>query len=252
MKAVFLLLVLCGIGLSSAGIIDVINGLIRSNLGKLNNELVNNIPDSYGDCNSNSPPLPCMCGPGCGNIYFIHKAWVYEAYARWITGLRSINVTSIVFSDLNNVITVDINGYFGALPLSLWIGECLTFDQCLELWDNTYGCCGVDKNFQVNITVDCQNTFPYLNNARLEDLALDKFEITEQIIGIPVDVADITNNIEAAVSSLLTAYITTNAFINYNGSQVTLLYFANAEIQSYTHDAFICPSSEKKEEFIFI
>jgi len=142
-------------------------------------------------------------------------------------------------------------GYFGALPLSLWVGECLTFDQCIKIWDNTNGCCGNDKHFQVNITVDCQNTFPYLNNARLGDLALDKFEITENIIGVKVDVADITNNIEAAVSSLLTAYLTTNAFINLNGTKVTLLYFANAEIQSYTHDAFICPSSEKKEMPLF-
>jgi len=243
-----LLLVLCSIGFTSAGIIDIINGLIRSNLDKLNAELINNIPDSYGACSSNNPPAPCMCGPGCGNLYFIHKSWLYEAYARWITGLRSINVTSIVFSDVNNVVTVDITGYFGALPLSLWIGECLTFDQCVELWDNTDGCCGSDKNFQVNITVDCQNNFPYLNNIKLQDLALDKFEITEQIIGINVDVQDITNTIEATVSGIITTYITNDAFINYNGTMVTLLGFANAEIESFTHGAFICPPSEKKAE----
>jgi len=178
MKAslIFCIIVVCSIGLSSAGIIQIINDMIQSNLPKLNAMLTTTIPDSFGDCNSNNPTQPCECSVGCADLYFKHKSWVYEAYARWISGLRTINVTSIVFSDLNNVITVDIMGYFGNLPLSLWVGECLTFNKCVKIWDNTAGCCGTNKKFQVNITLDCQNTYPWLNNIKLSDLSLDKFE----------------------------------------------------------------------------
>jgi len=249
---VLILLIAICVGLSSAGIIEIINALVKTNLPKLNELLVTNIPNSYGNCNDNGPAQPCLCSPGCNDLYYIHKSWLYEAYARWIEGLRSINVTSIVFSDANPVVTIDIHGYFGNLPLSLWIGECLTFDQCVNIWDNTNGCCGTNKNFQVNISVNCQNQFPYLIQPKLNEIVMDQFEITENIIGIKVDVADITNTVEQAFSGLLTTYLTTDAFINYNGTMVTLLQFANYEIRDKTNGAFVCPSNEKQFPHYFI
>jgi len=205
--------------------------------------LQQSIPNSYGDCNDNGPPAPCECSPGCANLYYIHKSWVYKAYARWISGLRSGSLASVVFSDAGSVITVDVKGSFAQLPLSLWIGECLTFDQCVEIWDNTEGCCGTDKHFQVNISVNCKNDSPYLYNIKLDEVTLDKFEITEKIVGITVDLDDITSSIENTVSGLLSTYLTTEKFIPYNGTMVTVLDFANAEIEAYTHGFFACPTN---------
>jgi len=237
---------------SHGGIIDILNSLVKANLPKLNDLLHQNIPDSYGNCKDNNPTGPCLCSPNCANLYYIHKSWEYEAYARWIEGLQTGNITSIVFSDAGTVITVDIMGFFANLPLSLWVGECATFNKCVKIWDNTAGCCGTNKHFQANITVDCQNTYPYLNNIKLSELVLDHFEITEKIIGININIKDITDTVEAAMSGLITQYITTDAFINYNGTKITLLEFANIEIQTETHGFFECPTTEKKKDIIFL
>jgi len=234
---------------ASCSIIDIINQLVVANLGKLNEALHQNIPESLGACSENGPPLPCTCMPGCVDLYNIHKSWEYKAQARWITGLRSGNITSIVFSDAGAVISVAVKGLFQQLPLSLYIAECLTFDQCVKLWDNTDGCCGNNKNFGADIVVDCKNAYPYLYNIRLAGLTLDHFEITEKIIGISVDLKDITDTVEAAVSSVLTDYLTKEIFIPYNGTKVSLLDFANNEILAYTKGFFACPTSPLKYKF---
>jgi len=141
-------------------------------------------------------------------------------------------------------------GLFDQLPLSLWIGECFTFDQCSILWDNTYGCCGTNKHFVANITVNCQNAYPFLNDIRLTNLYLDKFEITEKIIGININVDDITSAVNSVVSNLVTDYLSKESFIPYNGTKVTLLEFVNLEIKDLVPN-FTCPAATKVlEEYL--
>jgi len=226
----------------SQDIIAFLNALLKTNLPHINTAIQGAIPTSYGNCNDNGPPSPCGCSSGCSNLYNIHKPWEYKAFARWITGLRSGHLTSVEFSPAEGGVTVNIQGVFDQLSLSLWIGECFTFDQCSILWDNTDGCCGSNKHFRVDIAVNCQNPYPYLKNIRLVDLVLDQFEITEKIIGIPINLEDITNAISGVVTGLLTSYLTTERFIPYNGTTVTVLEFANAEIQSFTGGNFTCPT----------
>jgi len=169
------------------------------------------------------------------------------AYARWITGLRTGHLVSVVFSAKAGTISVDVQGVFDNLPLSLWIGECFTFDQCSILWDNTDGCCGSNKHFKLDVGVTCQNKYPYLNNIHLIDLVLDKFEITEKIIGIPIDIEDITNAISNVVTGLISEYLTTAQFIPYNGTTVTVLEFANAELLTLTGGNFTCPTATTED-----
>jgi len=175
-------------------------------------------------------------------VYFIHKPWEYMAYARWITGLRTGHLTSVVFSAISGGISVAVSGVFDGLPISLYIGECFTFDQCSILWDNTDGCCGLNKHFRVDVAVNCQNTYPYLSNIRLANLVLDKLEVTEQIIGINIDIEDITNSIGAIIAGLLTDYLTKESFIPYNGTTINALEFANAELHLFSN--FTCPITE--------
>jgi len=237
----------------SCGIIDILNQLVSTNLPKINAILHENIPQSVGNCNDNNPPKPCLCTAGCADLYNVHKSWEYKAYARWISGLQTGNLSKVVFAETSNgaVITVDVEGFFGALPLSLYIGECLTFDQCVKLWDNTEGCCGTNKKFTIGVAVDCKNAFPYLNTIKLTSLTLDKFEITEKIVGIKIDLEDITNTIEAHISSLLKDYMTNEVFIPYNGTKVNLLTFVNNEIRDETHGTFTCPTSVDLNKVFF-
>eukprot|EP01126_Amoeba_proteus_P037612 TRINITY_DN3890_c0_g1_i2.p1 TRINITY_DN3890_c0_g1~~TRINITY_DN3890_c0_g1_i2.p1 ORF type:complete len:281 (+),score=48.43 TRINITY_DN3890_c0_g1_i2:106-843(+) len=238
-----LLLILGSSFCVNSSIIDLLNNLVKAKLPDINTEIHNVVPHSYGDCNSNSPPQPCACSSGCSNLYYIHKAWEYKAYARWISGLDTGQLTSVVFSVPTPLtVEVDIKGVFGSLPLSLWIGECFTFDQCLKLWDNTEGCCGSNKHFEVQASLFCNNTFPYLRSAQLNSLYLDDLEITEKIIGISINIQDITNSIKTVVSGLLTDYLSTQRFINLNGTQVTLLDFLNYQIHTHL-GAFKCPTA---------
>jgi len=173
----------------------------------------------------------------------VHQPWQYEAYARWITGLRSGHLTSVLFGAEPSTISVEIKGVFDSLPLSLWIGECFTFDKCSILWDNTEGCCGSNKHFKVDVSLTCNNTYPYFNNIRLVDLVLDQFEITEKIIGISINIKDITDSVSSVITGLLVQYLTKERFIPYNGTTVTVLEFANSEIKSYTGGNFTCPDN---------
>jgi len=227
------------------GIIEILNQLVSANLPKINTILHENIPNSVGNCNDNNPPKPCTCLPGCADLYNVHKSWEYKATARWLSGLQTGNLTSVVFAETTAgaVLTVDVQGFFASLPLSLYIGECLTFDQCVKLWDNTDGCCGTNKHFKIDVAVDCKNVFPYLSDIRLTGLTLDHFEITEKVVGIKLNLKDITDTIEAQVSKLLTDYLKTEVFIPYNGSKVNLLTFVNNEIRDETKGTFTCPTS---------
>jgi hypothetical protein len=43
--------------------INILNALIRSNLGKINDDIRGGIPNTYGACGQNNPPQPCLCAP---------------------------------------------------------------------------------------------------------------------------------------------------------------------------------------------
>eukprot|EP01123_Difflugia_compressa_P015547 TRINITY_DN87_c1_g1_i1.p1 TRINITY_DN87_c1_g1~~TRINITY_DN87_c1_g1_i1.p1 ORF type:complete len:251 (+),score=34.10 TRINITY_DN87_c1_g1_i1:58-810(+) len=227
-------------------IIDGLNKEIQLILPDINTSIQSNVPSSIGNCNDNNPPQPCQCiDSGCDYLYFIHQKYEYEAYARWITGLRTGSLTSIVLSaeDGGKTITVSVTGLFQELPVSLWIGECFTFDRCVKIWDNEDGCCGTNKHFQVFVSVSCVNTtYPFLNNIRVDNVTVDKFEITEKIVGININIIDITNSIEAAINSFLSQYLTTVKWIPYNGTMVTVVDWANGELQQHLK-GFSCPLS---------
>jgi len=138
--------------------IELLNRLLAQNLPAINALAVSEIPASYGDCGSHGPPMPC---DNVGDLYTVHKHWEYKAVARWITGLKSLNLSSIVFSQVNGSastgtsVLLSARGLFGDLPASLYIGECFTFDQCSVLWDNTHGCCGSNKHFELQAAAVC-------------------------------------------------------------------------------------------------
>ena len=167
------------------GVLDLLNALVAKELPSINKELITHIPQTYGDCTSKSPPAPCV---GSTNLYYVHKSWEYKAIGRWITGLKSINISDILFSKTNNntdpKISLTVAGLFGELPLSLYIGECFTFDQCSILWDNTHGCCGDNNHFKISIDAVCgrpstvgnQTNYP-IDHLAVGSITLDKFEI---------------------------------------------------------------------------
>ena len=67
---------------------------------------------------------------------------------------------------------------------------------------------------------------------RLAPQQLDKFEITEKIVGISINIEDITGAIHDMVTKLMSTY-TTAPIIPYNETKVTLVEYANAMIPAY-------------------
>lgn len=131
------------------------------------------------------------------------QSWKYKAFARWISGLKSLAFDSIVMT--NSSTTGALNGLtasgaFANLDTSIYVGECFTFDKCSKLWDNRCkssrgpacsglirgcacrgACCGSNKRFSVEIDVTCNSTSHELISAGLKSLTLDPFEITESV-----------------------------------------------------------------------
>eukprot|EP00696_Hemimastix_kukwesjijk_P002480 gnl/Hemi2/13026_TR4449_c0_g4_i1.p1 gnl/Hemi2/13026_TR4449_c0_g4~~gnl/Hemi2/13026_TR4449_c0_g4_i1.p1 ORF type:complete len:265 (-),score=121.44 gnl/Hemi2/13026_TR4449_c0_g4_i1:98-892(-) len=214
------------------GYLSFLNGLLTKNLQAINSEAQKQAPASYGNCGDNSPPQPCM--DTGDNIYYVHVAWEYKAFARWITGLNSIQLTLLNLSSVPGNVMMRVQGLFAKLPLSLYIGECFTFDQCSILWDNTDGCCGSNKHFTVDLFFNCSATAPYFPSLGIKAIQLDDFEITEKIIGISINVEDITNTIKSTVSGLITEFLTKKALISYDGGMVTVLQFLNV----FANDTF--------------
>eukprot|EP00948_MAST-09A_sp_MAST-9A-sp1_P003586 g3586.t1 len=220
-------------------VLDYLNAFALQELPTVNKQLIANIPQTYGDCTSKSPPQPCE---GSDNLYYVHKKWEYKAIGRWITGLKTINITNLVFAQakqanfLQNTpaeISLTVSGLFESLPLSLYIGECFTFDQCSILWDNTHGCCGANKHFKISVNAVCgakgDKNFP-IDRLTVGAVTLDKFEITEKIIGIKINVEDITGAVAGAVTSAMKEYLIAKPFLpGKNGTKVTLLQWINAQ-----------------------
>lgn len=220
----------------SDDLIDQLDFLMAGALPELAGSVQDAIPDSYGKCDSKSPD-PCE---GSSSIYYKHKSWVYKVDARWISGLKTISFTQAVSARNTDTpgVSIRIDGYFGELPLSLYIGQCVTFDICTKIWDNTNACCG-SKEFSLNISMVCASSGGGgpIDHLEMMSVDTDKFEINEDILGIGITVADITSKVQNQVESMLTDYITTETI--YPGGK-TLVEWLNSidEINQATN--YIC------------
>lgn len=129
-------------------------------------------------------------------------------------------------------VSLTIKGLFASLPVSIYIGECFTFDQCSILWDNTHACCGSSIHFTVDATIVCaasQSAANYpIDHISLTGVTVDKLEITEKISGININVKDITDAVASKVSDVIKTYLTTKKFLpGPNSTDVTLVGYLN-------------------------
>jgi len=189
------------------------------------------IPDSLGNCgaSTSSGPAPTPC-EGTDDLYSVHKSWAYKAEARWVTGLKTIDFSSIVLTNTSGagLDGITILGAFGSLPASIHIEQCATFDKCTKLWDNTHACCGSNKKFSTWLGLACDAATHELKNMGLKSLTIDTFELQESLGPISLPAADITNPVHDAVYAQLQKYLT-SSFIPLNGTDVTLVQYLNAK-----------------------
>lgn len=221
-----------------SGAIAELNALLKQALPGLQQSLAGVLPHSYGACSYSgsrrrrrvrsgpSAPSPCVGGTNTW-LFYEHKSWAYKAVARWIGGINSLELTSAVAASATGGLSLAISGLFAELPASIYIGECFTFDQCSILWDNTHACCGSNKHFEVAIDVKCGAGEEPLAGLSVSSVHLDEIKITEKIIGISFDVAHITDKVRDQVTSVLKHYLQDEAFIKYDGKELTLVEYLN-------------------------
>lgn len=165
---------------------------------------------------------------------------VGDVRVRWVTGLNTINFTSIVLtnssgSGMSGLTNLNLHagldglhatGQFANLPASIKISQCVTFDKCTMIWDNTGACCGPNKQFSFDVKLACDPSTHNLDDMGLSNVVIDKFEITESIAGIDLPSQDITDPVHSAVVGQLTKYLT-QPFISHDGKQLTLVQYLN-------------------------
>jgi hypothetical protein len=232
MKAAWVLIFSClvSVEVAAQGGVDGFNKLIALELGLLNSKLQAVIPASYGNCgaSTSSGPAPTPCQDTGDNLWHVHKHWEYDAEVRWVTGLNTLDFTSVVLTNTSGTGLDGVmgNGTFAELPASVHIEQCATFDKCTKLWDNTHACCGKNKKFGFKVAVGCDTNTHQLTATSLKSLYIDDFELQENIGVISLPAADITDAIHGVLVEQLTKYLT-QPVISHNNTEVTLVQYLN-------------------------
>jgi hypothetical protein len=230
--------------------IDRINTAIRANLPVINSALQGSLPRTAGNCTDPGALnlLPCL-----GNSPLYYDKGTYEVEARWITGLNTAHMDAIVLSaPVKQKLALTISGAMTDIPMSLSVAECFTPDvyitgHCDRVWDNTDACCGQNKQFNIVVIADCHEEFPFVRNITIQRVNIDRIVISERVIGVHINLSDITDKIQDALVGILEPYVSTKAFINWGkGELLTLGDLINKVIQlnagGMTADGnFTCP-----------
>ena len=231
--------------------LDKINTALRANLGIINSALESSLPRTVGNCTDPGALnlLPCV-----GDAPLYYQKDRYEVEARWITGLNTAHLDAIVLSaPIKDKIALSIDGAMRSIPMSLAIGECWTPDvlvtgHCDKLWDNTDACCGTNKGFSISVIADCFEDFPFVRNITLNKIRIDPIVVSVSVIGIKINLEDVTETVRSALAEVLKPYVSDKAFINWGdkdppltlGDLVNRIIRLNAGGMS-ADGKFVCP-----------
>ncbi|CDJ32696.1 uncharacterized protein EMH_0047240 [Eimeria mitis] len=238
------------IWLKPTDILEVDIGLVNKHLqgftDYVNPLLKEILPKTVGDCASAAhvAPQPCF---GSMPLAFI-RTKVYEATARWATGLNTTELLAVRFGAIpENRIMLTVTGKIKSLALSLRIGGCLYGEdpgRCPTIWDGTDGCCGDDIKFRLQMSVMCNSSFPYLADAILAPTHISKLVVKENILGIfPVEVADITQIVEDQLSEWARAFLDPhNKWIHWkDGETLSVISLLNVLLDINAPGGVRCP-----------
>lgn len=223
----------------------LINQLIVGQLPRLNSVLQAQLPMSVGDCSSSSSvkaPSPCR---GNGSLYSVHVPWKYEVIARWVAGLRTLELTSVamLWNETGPGVSVKLQGVFRSLSASIYVAECITFDHCRKIWDNTDACCGENIHFEIDVVAICGGGISPIQHFAVQAVRLDEILIREKIFGFKFNAADLTGMIQSEVSKMLrTQLFEKPLFPGKSGSKTTLADYLNQNQYVAQVASFLCAS----------
>ena len=200
-------------------------------------------------------PLPCN---GNTSLYYSITN-LYEINARWLTGIKSIELHEILLSTTLTNYHLSITGMFKNLPLSLAISECFTPDvwitgKCRNIWDNLNACCGNNKHFHIQIITDCVDEYPYIRNITMQNITLDRITIEEELVGmVKVPLSDITETVSEVIKKQVLPYLNDKPFIPWGKKELTLGDIINRILLLNSGaEGFKCRTKQYRDRIIVI
>eukprot|EP00667_Euglena_gracilis_P004677 EG_transcript_4703 len=215
-----------------------VNAALGRYLPEVNSALAATLPESVGACAT--APAPCL---ERGDLYH-EKGMLYEVRARWISGLRSTKVQSLVVSTPQyGTLEVALNAVIKSLPMSVYVGYIIPHATEGPLWDDTTACCGSDKRLQVVFRADCSERPPYVQHFTIRNVSVDLLAVHQSILGIEVQLADITEAAKGAVVEFFRPFLKGEAFIPWQTETLTLGQLLTKLIALNTdgRHPFLCP-----------
>lgn len=158
--------------------------------------------------------------------------WAYKVKARWISGINTLRVDQIQLASGGGHFTLQVSGALEDLKLRLQVEQCITFDRCTSIFDNSDGCCGREKRFTVKLRMQCSSGFPYLTSPQFESIEMDKLQITQRIGPVNIKIKDITGLVKGQVSTNVLKVLTEIPLISIEGQKYTVLNAANEFFKS--------------------
>ncbi len=98
---------------------------------------------------------------------------------------------------------------------------------------------GQNKNFDVEVTIQCQPQVPYLSTATVAVVNTDDFVLTESIGAIKFKVDDLTSAVQNTAKSLLTHLFEAHAFIPFDGKTLTVVGLFETVAEAQTKGAAV-------------
>eukprot|EP00906_Rhabdomonas_costata_P009422 RCo013330 len=224
--------------------LDTINVKLRENLPMINRALVGALPESVGACQT-APP-PCL---ERGMLYS-YRSRLYEVDARWIGGLRSTELQSVVLSAPRvGRLALSLQAVVHSLPMSLRIAQCVTpnswfSNTCSTLWDNTEACCGEQRHLQAVFLANCSEEAPYITGMMIQAIEVEALPVRENILGgLQAQVADVSKAAANALRLLLLPFLEGARFIPLTVTNVTLAELVTRTVTLNTGASrpFHCP-----------
>jgi len=208
-----------------------LNHALEGVLPLLNNVINHTLPRTIGDCSQSSlAPPPCI---GDRPIYKGNSSGIglkrleeQRVLARWVTGVNTVQIKDIslqVVLDSRKPIQVVIKGNVADMKMSMQIQQCI-LGACRIAWDNVGGCCEPNRQFNLVIATECNDNdkgVATLGSFKVEWFNIDDIKLSENILGLKQEVADLTPRVKTAVQKLTTnIFQGDTVFLNLTFAQV--------------------------------
>lgn len=149
---------------------------------------------------------------------------------------------SVKWNESSSGVSLSLKGMFSHLSASISVAECMVFDKCKTVWDNTDACCGEDLHFEIDLIALCGSGGSMINSLDVLAVRFDKIKILEPVLGRRVSIATITAQLESTIIGMIKKQLPMINFLfsTYINSHASMRKLATALCQTPTLTGSVC------------